>query len=146
MNPTGPLTRADHRGEAEEGAVSAHTAAVAPDTDRDTAVAALFETHHAGLLRLAVLLGAGPDAEDVVAEAFYQLQRRWGRIRDKDAAVGYLRGVILNLTRMRFRHLRVVRRHAQQNVEFAEDSAEQHALLRDEHRHVVSALRTLPTR
>ncbi|GHF86485.1 RNA polymerase subunit sigma-24 [Streptomyces thermodiastaticus] len=146
MNPTRPLTRADHRGEAEEGAVAEHTAAVTPDTDRDTAVAALFETHHAGLLRLAVLLGAGPDAEDVVAEAFYQLQRRWGRIRDKDAAVGYLRGVILNLTRMRFRHLRVVRRHAQQNVEFTEDSAEQHALLRDEHRHVVSALRTLPTR
>lgn len=116
------------------------------NADRDAAVAALFEAHHTGLLRLAVLLGAGADAEDIVAEAFYQLQRRWGKVRDKGAALGYLRGVILNLARMRLRHLRVVRRHARWSLEATEDSAEQHALLREEHRHVVRALRTLPAR
>ncbi|MFG2548185.1 SigE family RNA polymerase sigma factor [Streptomyces sp. NPDC048594] len=139
MNPTARPTPVDHE------------ACPVPEVDvrtedRDTAVAALFATHHAGLLRLAVLLGAGADAEDLVAEAFYQLQRRWHKVKDKDAAIGYLRGVILNLARMRLRHLRVVRRHAQTTMESTEESAEQHALLRDEHRHVVDALRTLPAR
>lgn len=117
-----------------------------PITVRDAAVAALFEAHYADLLRLAVLLGADADAEDLVAEAFYQLQRRWHKVREKKAAIGYLRGVILNLARMRLRHLKVVRRHARAAMEPTVESAEQHALLRDEYRQVVGALRSLPTR
>ncbi|MFE5797400.1 RNA polymerase sigma factor [Streptomyces sp. NPDC056503] len=159
MNPTKPLTRAGRGGERDQARPPDVPAA--PRTarergpeprldlehaDRDAAVAALFAAHHVDLRRLAVLLGAGPDAEDVVAEAFYQLQRRWGKVRDKEAAVGYLRGVVLNLTRMRLRHLRVVRRHAQGSVESTEGSAEEHALLREEHRQVVDALRALSTR
>ena len=62
-------------------------------------------------MRLAVLLGAD-DAEDVVAEAFYQLYRRWPRLRSPEAAAAYLRSVVVNLTRMRIRHLQVVRKHA----------------------------------
>ena len=55
--------------------------------------------------------GAGADAEDVVAEAFCQLYRRWPRLRSPDAAPAYVRGAVVNLVRMRLRHLQVVRRH-----------------------------------
>ncbi|GHG97560.1 SigE family RNA polymerase sigma factor [Streptomyces rubradiris] len=114
--------------------------------DRDTSIARLFAAHHGTLLRLAYLLGSGDDAEDVVAEAFYQLHRRWGRLRTPEAALGYLRSIVCNVARMRLRHLRVVGRHAQRHVETAELSAEQQVILRDEHRMVVQALRSLPVR
>ncbi|GFJ79283.1 hypothetical protein Phou_034630 [Phytohabitans houttuyneae] len=79
--------------------------------EADAALAAIFQAQYAGMVRLAVLLGAD-DAEDIVAEAFYQLYRRWRKLRDGDAAVPYLRSVVCNLTRMRLRHLQVVRKHA----------------------------------
>ena len=46
------------------------------DLEREAAVTVLFDRHHADLVRMAVLLGAD-DAEDVVAEAFCELYRRW---------------------------------------------------------------------
>ncbi|MEV7193730.1 SigE family RNA polymerase sigma factor [Streptomyces sp. NPDC093510] len=110
------------------------------------AVAGLFRAHYQGLLRLAFLLGADGDAEDVVAEAFCQLHRTWSRLSSPEAALGYLKGTVCNLARMRLRHLRVVRRHAQRHVEKLELSAEQQAIVRDEHRTVVRALRSLPVR
>lgn len=94
---------------------------------------------------MARLLGAEAESEDVVAEAFWQLYRGWHRLRSPDAAVPYLRGVIVNLVRMRTRRLVVSRRH----VEWAPpdvDSAENEALLRDDQRAVVAALRKLPGR
>ncbi|MFI9328378.1 SigE family RNA polymerase sigma factor [Kitasatospora sp. NPDC052868] len=115
------------------------------DADRDDAIAHLFATHHRGLLRLAFLLGADGDTEDVVAEAFYQLHRRWGRLRSPDAALGYLRGTVCNMARMRLRHLRVVRKHTH-HIERLELSAEAQAIIRDEHRLVVKALAALPAR
>lgn len=77
---------------------------VAVDAEREAALAELFQTQYAALLRLAVLLGAD-DAEDIVAEAFYQLYRRWKRLRGAQSALPYLRSVVCNLTRMRLRHL-----------------------------------------
>ncbi|WP_326617645.1 sigma-70 family RNA polymerase sigma factor [Streptomyces decoyicus] len=114
--------------------------------DRDAAIAHLFATHYHGLLRLAFLLGSDDDTEDVVAEAFYQLHRRWNRLRTPQAALGYLRSTVCNLARMRLRHLRVVRRHAQRHVEGLEPSAESQVIVSDEHRRVVQALRSLPAR
>jgi RNA polymerase sigma-70 factor (sigma-E family) len=113
--------------------------------DREIAVAALFDQHHTRLVRLAVLLGADGDAEDVVAEAFCELCRRWPRLRDPRAAPAYLRSVVCNLVRMRLRHLQVVRRHHPDQVEDA-GSAEQEVVLREEQREVVRALRELPGR
>ncbi|MFB7614097.1 SigE family RNA polymerase sigma factor [Kitasatospora sp. NPDC056181] len=118
----------------------------AGNADRDAAIAHLFATHYHGLLRLAFLLGADGDTEDVVAEAFYQLHRRWGRLRTPDAALGYLRGTVCNMARMRLRHLRVVRKHTHHHVERLELSAETQALIRDEHRLVAKALAALPAR
>ena len=115
------------------------------DVDREAAVTALFDQHHTQLVRLAVLLGADGEAEDVVAEAFCELYRRWPRLRDPQAAPAYLRSVVCNLVRMRLRHLQVVRRHHPDHLEDA-GSAEQEVVLREDHREVVRALRELPER
>ncbi len=115
------------------------------DVDREAAVTALFDRHHGQLVRLAVLLGAEADAEDVVAEAFCELYRRWPRLRDPEAAPAYLRSVVCNLARMRVRHLQVVRRHQPPDVVDA-GSAEQEVVLREDQRVVVDALRALPER
>ncbi|WP_248959147.1 RNA polymerase sigma factor [Sphaerisporangium perillae] len=115
-----------------------------PEVDRETALTRLFGTHYTGLLRLAVLLGAD-DAEDIVAEAFCQLHHRWNRLRTVDAALPYLRSVVCNLTRMRLRHLQVVRKHADWSTHL-ERSAESIALLRDDQRALIDALRQLSVR
>jgi RNA polymerase sigma-70 factor (sigma-E family) len=118
------------------------------EREREEAIAELFETHHLPLVRLAVLLGAD-DAEDVVAEAFYQLYRRWRRLRSPEAAAAaYLRSVVVNLTRMRIRHLQVVRKHAARNGDAPAHvaSGEERAVLRDDQRALVDAVRALPAR
>lgn len=114
--------------------------------EADAALAELFQTQYAAMHRLAVLLGAD-DAEDIVAEAFYQLYRRWKKLRGADKAVPYLRSVVCNLTRMRLRHLQVVRKHT--TPETAPEpgtSAEAEALLHDDQRALVAALKELPSR
>jgi RNA polymerase sigma-70 factor (sigma-E family) len=116
--------------------------------EREAALASLFDAQYTPMLRLAVLLGAD-DAEDVVAEAFYQLYRRWQKLRSADAAVGYLRSVVVNLVRMRLRHLQVVRKHTEHQTEHVRgriESAEHEALLREDQRALVRALKQLPTR
>lgn len=115
------------------------------DLEREAAVAALFDRHHTELVRLAVLLGAQGDAEDIASEAFCELYLRWPRLRDPAAAPAYLRSVVCNLVRMRLRHLQVVRRHPEPGLPDA-GSAEQEAVVREEHREVVEALRGLPDR
>lgn len=114
--------------------------------EADEVLAELFQTEYAGMVRLAVLLGAD-DAEDIVAEAFYQLYRRWKKLRDGDAAMPYLRSVVCNLTRMRLRHLQVVRKHATPDAAPPSgSSAEAEALLHDDQRALVAALKELPAR
>jgi RNA polymerase sigma-70 factor (sigma-E family) len=115
------------------------------DLEREAALAQLFDVHRTPLLRLAVLLGADGDAEDIVSEAFYELYRRWYRLRSPDAALGYLRAVVCNLVRMRLRRLQVARRHNEQVVE-AVGSAEAEAVLRDDQRALVEAVKLLPPR
>jgi RNA polymerase sigma-70 factor (sigma-E family) len=115
------------------------------DLERETAVTALFDRHHAELVRLAVLVGAQGDAEDIASEAFCELYLRWPRLRDPASAPAYLRSVVCNLVRMRLRHLQVVRRHPEPGLPDA-GSAEQEVVLREDHREVVDALRDLPDR
>ncbi|WP_405148275.1 sigma-70 family RNA polymerase sigma factor [Sphaerisporangium sp. NBC_01403] len=128
----------------EPPALADRSAPLPPAADPETAVTRLFETHYTGLLRLAVLLGAD-DAEDIVAEAFCQLHHRWNRLRSAEAALPYLRSVVCNLTRMRLRHLQVVRKHADWNTG-SEQSAENIALLHDEHKALITALQELSVR
>jgi RNA polymerase sigma-70 factor (sigma-E family) len=113
--------------------------------EREARITALFDRHHTELVRLAVLLGAAGDAEDIVAEAFCELYKRWARLRDPAAAPAYLRSVVCNLVRMRLRHLQVVRKHAE-NPPRDVGSAEQEVVVREDHREVVQALLALPDR
>jgi RNA polymerase sigma-70 factor (sigma-E family) len=115
------------------------------DLEREAALARLFDAHHTPLLRLAVLLGAEGEAEDIVSEAFYELYRRWHRLRSPDAALGYLRAVVCNLVRMRVRRLQVARKHAHHVLESV-GSPEAEVLLRDDQRALVDAIRRLPAR
>jgi RNA polymerase sigma-70 factor (sigma-E family) len=109
-------------------------------------VSALYRTHALGLVKLAVLMtGDQPTAEDVVQDAFLGLYRRWSSLRDADKAMGYLRSSVVNgcrsVHRVRFRR---------QGITLAPprpgDSAETEALLGEEHREVLAALRRLPSR
>jgi RNA polymerase sigma factor (sigma-70 family) len=138
--PPTPLTESDRDGSNSDGQDIA-------GLDRDRAIEELFAVHQLSLTRLAILLGAD-DAEDIVAEAFYQLYRRWRRLRSADAAAAYLRSVVVNRTRMRIRHLQVARRHLDRDGGAAEMamSSESTAVLRDDQRAVVAALACLPTR
>lgn len=114
--------------------------------ERDRAIAALFAEHRTPMVRLAALLGAD-DPEDIVAEAFYQLFRRWRRLRDPDAAVSYLRSVVCNLTRMRLRHLLVARRHlAQRAADPTTANQSPGEVLPEDQRVLLDALKTLPAR
>ncbi|MFF7390106.1 SigE family RNA polymerase sigma factor [Streptomyces scabiei] len=116
------------------------------DVEREAGVARLFELHYSSMLRLAVLLGAD-DPENVVAEAYYQIYRKWRRLRDAEAAEAYLRSTVCNLTRMRIRHLQVARRHVETpTVEEPVASAESTALLHDDQRVLIGALQQLPAR
>ncbi|CAL9573600.1 sigma-70 family RNA polymerase sigma factor [Streptomyces sp. enrichment culture] len=116
------------------------------DREREAGVARLFEAHYSSMLRLAVLLGAD-DPENVVAEAFYQLYRKWRRLKDVGAAEACLRSTVCDLTRTRVRHLQVVRRVVPQAPpDDTVASAENTALLRDDQRVLIDALRRLPTR
>jgi RNA polymerase sigma-70 factor (sigma-E family) len=115
------------------------------DLEREAALARLFDAHHTPLLRLAVLLGAEGDAEDIVSEAFYDLYRKWNRLRNPDAALGYLRAVVCNLVRMRVRRLVVARKHADKVLEPV-GSPEAEVLLRDDQRSLVEAIKQLPAR
>ncbi|MFK0180685.1 RNA polymerase sigma factor [Streptomyces xanthochromogenes] len=116
------------------------------DADRDVAIAHLFDQYYAQLLRLAVLLGADQEAEDVVSEAFYQLHCRWAKLKTPDAAIGYLRSIVCNLTRMRIRRIRVARRHSYQELDEQVRSAEQQVLLNDDQRALIEALHSLTAR
>jgi RNA polymerase sigma factor (sigma-70 family) len=113
----------------------------APPAD-DAAVAALFRARYQEMVRLAGLLGAD-DPEDVAQEAFARLLNR--SLRDADAAIGYVRATVCNLTRNRRRHLRVAALRAPAPPPDSA-SSEQVAIFREDHREVLAALSSLPAR
>jgi RNA polymerase sigma-70 factor (sigma-E family) len=81
---------------------------------RDEALSRLFEAHYADTVRLAFYLtGSWPVAEDLAKEAFVRLWRRWGRLRDHHAALGYLRTTVVNLSRSALRRRLLELRHQQ---------------------------------
>jgi RNA polymerase sigma-70 factor (sigma-E family) len=114
------------------------------------AVTALYEAHALGLVRLAVvMLGDRPAAEDVVQEAFCGLYRRWHGLSDSTNALAYVRSSVINGCRSALR--RRVRQLSLAGFGDADqpgesDSAESEALLGEEHRQVLLAIRRLPAR
>jgi RNA polymerase sigma-70 factor (sigma-E family) len=112
----------------------------------DAALTALYTSHYRRLVRLAALLlddlGA---SEEVVQDAYVKMHGSWGRIRDPDAAVGYLRTTVVNLARSKLRRRMVAQKHAPKPMPDAA-SAEYGALEQLERDRLVAALRMLPPR
>lgn len=111
------------------------------------AITALYEAHAVGLIRLAVvMLGSRQAAEDVVQEAFCGLYRRWGQLTQTDRALYYVRSSVLNGCRSELRaRVRNARRSAS-TLPGSVASAEDLALIGEEHREVLAGLRRLPDR
>lgn len=114
----------------------------------DEAVTRLFAAHYRTMVRLATLLirERGP-AEEIVQDAYVALHARWGRLRDADRALAYLRQSVVNRSRSALRHRAVVRRFADREPPPATaPSAEAGALSVLEYEAVLAALRGLPAR
>jgi RNA polymerase sigma-70 factor (sigma-E family) len=114
--------------------------------DADSALTALYTAHYRPLVRLAaLLLDDVGTSEEVVQDAYVKMHGAWGRIRDPEAAVGYLRTTVVNLARSRMRRRLVAQKHAPKPMPDA-PSAEHGALERLERDRVTHALRRLPAR
>jgi RNA polymerase sigma factor (sigma-70 family) len=83
---------------------STEAVVVQPEGDPSSSLAALYAREHDGLARLACLLtGSTLVAEDVVHDAFVQLQQRWSTV---ERPGGYLRTAVVNGCRTYHRRLR----------------------------------------
>jgi RNA polymerase sigma-70 factor (sigma-E family) len=118
------------------------------DLAADAGVERLFRTQRLAMVRLAILLVDDREtAEDVVQDAFAALHRRWASLSTEDAALGYLRTSVLNGSRSTLRRRRTVRRNPWPTADaLTAEPADRGALLAEEHREVLAALRRLPTR
>jgi RNA polymerase sigma-70 factor (sigma-E family) len=106
----------------------------------------LYRSHRMGMVRLAILLVDDvASAEDVVQEAFAGLYRHWSGLRDRAAAIGYLRAAVVNGSRSMLRRRRTARAYVPPDAGTAR-SAESLAMMSAEHRAVVAALAELPAR
>ena len=122
-------------------------------TDRwsaDQALEELYAAHWRQLVRLGVLLVRDVGtAEEVVQDAFVAMHGRWGRLRDNDKALAYLRQAVVNRSRSVLRHQVVVVRHlrstASRELETAPD-ADAGALDAARRGAVLTALGQLPDR
>jgi RNA polymerase sigma-70 factor (sigma-E family) len=121
----------------------------APDDADDVAregLVDLYREHYASLVRLAALLVHDvATAEDVTQDAFAKVHLAWGRIREPEKALAYVRSAVLNGARSHSRHLHVVDRHRPEPPRHTQ-SAEAGAMAGEEHREVIAALRALPVR
>ena len=80
--------------------------------DADEALTALYTGHYAALVRLAALLvRSSGEAEEIVQDSFVAMHSKWGRLREPDKAVGYLRRTVVNRARSAQRHHRVADKH-----------------------------------
>lgn len=119
--------------------------------DADEALVAIYTAHYRSLVRLsALLLHDVPAAEDVVQDAFVAMHASWKRLRDTDKALAYLRQAVVNRSRSRLRHLKVVDRKAPAllpaDARAHMPSAETGAMASIDRAHVLVALRGLPQR
>ena len=119
--------------------------------DADEALVALYTAYYRSLVRMAaLLLHDTAAAEDVVQDSFVAMHKSWRRLRDPEKALAYLRQSVINRSRSRLRHLKVVERKtpplAAETATMTMPSAEYGALAALERQHVMTALRRLPHR
>lgn len=112
----------------------------------EAALAELYAAHRLSLVRLAILLVDDlASAEDVVQDAFAGLAGRLHRLRDPNAALGYLRSSVVNGSRSALRRRRTARGYAPP-AEVEPPGPDDRAVLAEEHREVLTALDQLPPR
>ncbi len=140
-------------GHAERGARSAGEQSVgagvgSSDLTPADQVSTLYRLHGMDLVRIAaVMLGSRAAAEDAVQEAFAGLYRRWDHLADSQSALPYVRSAVMNRCRTELRRRARLQRRADQNLRPIDaETPEQAAILGEEHRDVVAALRRLPAR
>jgi len=119
-----------------------------PAWDADVAVEQLYAAHWRQLVRLSVLLVHDlGTAEEVVQDAFIELHRRWGRLRDPERALAYLRQSVVNRSRSVLRHRAVVHKYAaRERPPDSAPGADAHATQHAQRDAVLSAMRGLPER
>jgi RNA polymerase sigma-70 factor (sigma-E family) len=107
----------------------------------------LYTAHRLALVRMAVLLVDDiGTAEDVVQEAFTALHLNQHRLREPQAALGYLRTSVVNNARSVLRKRQTARRHLSlARLEDAEP-ADSELMLAAAHQQVLAAVRQLPPR
>jgi RNA polymerase sigma-70 factor (sigma-E family) len=106
----------------------------------------LYRSHRLAMVRVAVLLVDDlATAEDVVQDAFGRLHTAWGRLRDPDAALAYLRTSVVNGSRSVLRRRRTARLFVPPRAA-PEPGADAAVVLAEEHREVLAAVRRLPRR
>lgn len=114
--------------------------------DADAMVAELYGAHYGSLVRLAaILVHDVQTAEEVVQDSFVAMHAGFGRLRDGEKALSYLRASVVNRSRSVLRHRTVVDRNAPSPAPDV-PSAEHSALALLERSSVITALRTLPPR
>jgi RNA polymerase sigma-70 factor (sigma-E family) len=123
--------------------------AAAPDRRRsgeDDEAVALYAAHRLRLVRLAVLLVDDlQTAEDVVQDAFARFLARRPGLDDQQQALAYLRTSVVNGARDKLRRRRTARAYVLPH-EVPRDATADHAVLAEEHREVIEAVRRLAPR
>lgn len=110
------------------------------------ALEAVFRRDYARLVALARLLIDRPDeAEEIVQEAFVRAYAAGDRLESRDEPRAYVQRSVVNLARDGLRRRRTVRRNPAQEAARS-DGADVFAVLDEDQREIVSALRTLPDR
>ena len=112
----------------------------------DEALERLYAAHWRQLVRLSVLLVRDVGtAEEVVQDAFIAVHRRWGKLRDPDRGLAYLRQAVVNQSRSTLRHRMVVARHVARGPDPDAPEAEPTEVV-DRRAAVLEAMRALPQR
>jgi RNA polymerase sigma-70 factor (sigma-E family) len=120
----------------------------------DQALTDLYAAHWHSLVRLSWLLVRDQQlAEETVQDAFVAMHSRWGRLRNQDRALAYLRRSVVNGSRSVLRHRQVENRYVGAETgrlagrgTAEEPSAEARALEHATGARLVDALRRLPRR
>src|SRR5690349_20385282 len=106
----------------------------------------LYAAHRLRLVRMAVLLVDDlQTAEDVVQDAFAAFLGRRSGLQDKDKALAYLRASVVNGARDKLRRRRTARAYVPPH-ESPRDEPAEGAVLAEEHREVLDALKQIAPR
>jgi RNA polymerase sigma factor (sigma-70 family) len=121
--------------------------ATSPDAGQTAAVDALYRAMRLDLVRLASgLIDDVRVAEEIVQDAFVGLYRNWRELADEASAPAYVKRSVINAAYSELRHRSVRRRRFEPPPAASTESAEALALLAQEHRDTVAAVRSLPAR